>query len=73
MKRTNAHWRIDLIHRGLQLRARGLGYGAIAVVLDEYHDFKVTEAAVRSKLRAHGAPGVWRGKGMGEVRRRSLA
>lgn len=48
-----AHWTMPLIRQAGRLRTRGLSYPAIAVVLSEYHDFHVSEGAVRHMLRTH--------------------
>lgn len=49
-----APWTMPLITQAGRLRARGLSYPAIAVVLGEYHDFHVSDTAVRGMLRTYG-------------------
>ena len=49
-----APWTMPILRQAARLRARGLSYPAIAAVLDEYHDFHVSEGAVRHMLRTHG-------------------
>lgn len=62
-------WKITEINTGLRLRSLGLSYGAIAVVLREYHGMDVTEVAVRGQLRSKGAVPMPRGAGVANLRR----
>lgn len=45
---------IDLDRRMIELRARGLTYPAIAVVVEVYHGTPIDAEAVRYRLRKHG-------------------
>jgi len=49
-----AHWTIGLITQATRLRARGLSYAAITVVLSEYHGLTATVENVRYRVRRHG-------------------
>lgn len=63
-----APWTMPLIREGLALREDGMPYHSIAVIYRRYHGLHVSEGAVRSMLRKHGADGRPRGSAAGLLR-----
>lgn len=61
-------WTIPVINQGLELRAEGLTYEAIAVVLRRYHNLNVSGPSVRRTLRRWGAAPSPRGPWQGNLR-----